>query len=147
MLHRFSNWKLSQRMARHERDCKSCLFNQYKSPKTLSSLWNRLMSSRLKTVKWFLLKNAHAKTEATRKERNRIDWKWENNKSRLNSLVLTDVLKRSDLNGRDYATGGHHLDQKKQHQIFNQRIVQKKKDKQHPKNERSKYKKEETLEK
>ena len=100
-----------------------------------------------KTVKWFLLKNAHAKTEATRKERNRIDWKWKNNKSRLNSLVLTDVLKRSDLNGRDYATGGHHLDQKKQHQIFNQRIVQKKKDKQHPKNERSKYKKEETLEK
>ena len=94
------------------------------------------MSSVLKTVKCFLLKNAHAKTESNSR-RKKVNEYIENDKSRLKMYCW------SGLNGRDYdATGEHHLDQKNI-QIENIEKYEEK-DKQHQDNNKEKIREKKT---
>ena len=72
-------------MARHRTDYKSYLNNKNSPKNTILTLWNRLMSSVLRTVKWFLWKNVHAKTESNSK-REKV------NMLKRIRAVLADVL-------------------------------------------------------
>ena len=75
-----------QRMARHRRANKFCLWTIQTPTNTIPTQWNRLMNFVLKIVKKIkILKNAHAKTESnSKREKVKI--------LKMIRTVLTNVL-------------------------------------------------------